>query len=546
MGFTASVHVVTSLDFSQLDKGFMPHGYCLAWDPPLLFVFIAGNIGIAIAYFLIPAALRKFVGKRKDLPYPHMFMLFAAFIMSCGVTHLLKVWTLWHPQYWLEASADLWTAGVSLVTAALLYPLIPQALALRSPKELQEANSKLNAEIEANRTTQQQLLLARDQAIEASSLKSAFIANVSHELRTPLAGILGMNELLLSHNLNEEQKMLAQGVQDSGRSLLRLVNDLLDLSKIEAGKLNLESIKLSPVDLIHEAVAIVEPMITEKGLTLKIDLSDDLPGMLFGDPVRTNQVLLNLLGNSAKFTSKGTIRLGASVARTDADYSWIRFEVDDTGIGIGSDETRFLFQPFSQVDNSTTRRFQGTGLGLSICKRLVDLMGGEIGFKSEKGHGSSFWFEIPFKLRSSAVRVEPSTPGYSAATAPVLVIEDHPTVQVLVKRQFQLLEIACTIVGTAEQGLEELRTHEYGLILMDCNLPGMDGFEATRQIRRSELDTSKRIPIIAMTAGALKGDEEKCLGAGMDDYLAKPYTFDQLREKIARWMPLGDAEQASA
>jgi CheY-like chemotaxis protein len=393
---------------------------------------------------------------------------------------------------------------------------------------------------------QQQLLQARDQAIEASNLKSAFIANVSHELRTPLAGILGMNELLLSQSLNDEQKMLVQGVQDSGKSLLRLVNDLLDLSKIEAGKLNIESVRLSPVDLVHEAVAIVEPALTEKGLTLKVELADDLPAMLYGDPVRINQVLLNLLGNSVKFTSTGTIRIAVSAARTDADYSWIRFQVDDTGIGIGSDETRFLFQPFSQVDNSTTRRFQGTGLGLSISKRLVDLMGGEIGFNSEKGHGSTFWFEVPFKNRSSAVRVEPVTPGYSAATKPVLVIEDHPTVQVLVKRQFQLLEIACTIVGTAEEGLDELRSHTYGLILMDCNLPGIDGFEATKRIRRDELGTDKRIPIIAMTAGALKGDEEKCLGAGMDDYLAKPYTFDQLREKLARWMPVGDAEEASA
>jgi len=269
----------------------MPHGYCLAWDLPLLCVFIAGNVGTALAYFLIPLALKKFVGKRKDLPYPHMFLLFAAFIMSCGITHLLKVWTLWHPQYWLEASADLWTAGVSLVTAALLYPLIPQALALRSPKELEEANRKLKEENEANRMTQQQLLQARDQAIEASSLKSAFIANVSHELRTPLAGILGMNELLLSQGLSDEQKMLAQGVQESGKSLLRLVNDLLDLSKIEAGKLNLESVRLSPADLIHEAVTIVEPAVREKGLTLNVKLAEDLPSTLFGDPSRTNQVL---------------------------------------------------------------------------------------------------------------------------------------------------------------------------------------------------------------------------------------------------------------
>lgn len=642
------------MDFwKSLTAGFMPHGFCLRWDAPLLFVFIAGNAGIALAYFLIPAALRYFVGRRKDLPYPYMFRLFAAFILSCGITHLAKIWTIYQPVYWIEAALDLWTAGVSLITAALLLPLLPQALALRSPAELQAANEKLRktqslfdsfmnhspavvfmknaagefvytnetcAELfgikvgqkltwiseEEQETIAEQdakvlqsatvlrmeetvptiegdvrnwltikfpvedvgterliggvaiditerkraeeslaalnaeLQSARDQAIEMSNLKSAFIANMSHELRTPLSAILGLNELILQSELTEDQKVYSTTVQESAQALLALVNDMLDLSKIEAGKMTIESIPFKPVDLIDEALKMVSVAASSKGLSLEKIVEPHVPDTVYGDPIKLGQVLLNLVGNAVKFTPSGAVIVRVRVEHSEPEQL-LKFEVHDTGIGISSADRRFLFKPFSQVDSSSSRKYGGTGLGLAISKRLIELMGGEIDVESEPGRGSTFWFTLPLRRGIESVSTLSHTDGRLASPSSVLVVEDHPVVQVLVKKQFEMLQLECSIVASAEEALTFLKANptRYGLVLMDCHLPGMDGLTATKVIRESEADSDRRIPIIAMTAGAMKGDPEKCLAAGMDDYLAKPYTFDQLKEKLARWLPLG-------
>lgn len=533
---------------NSLSQGFMPHGFCLRWDGPLLFVFITANLGIAIAYFAIPLALRMFIGKRKDLPYPHMFKLFAAFILSCGITHLAKIWTLYYPAYWAEAVIDAWTAGISLITAVLLYPLIPQALSLRSPQALEDANAKLeqaNKDLEdVNRelaVTNENLKQARDQAVEASSLKSAFIANVSHELRTPLSGVLGMNELLMGSGLNDEQRVMAQTVQDSARTLLALVNDILDLSKIEAGKMTIETVPMHPRQIVEDVCELLMPAARNRQVSLRTEVDDEVPKKVLGDPVRTHQVLLNLLGNAVKFTTQGSIVIKARLVSTDDLRSTIRFNVIDTGIGIDDDERRNIFLPFTQADMSTTRKYGGTGLGLTISKRLVELMGGEIGYMSEKGKGSNFWFQVPYRALSKedfGVPLEAGGGVKPALTNRVLVVEDNSMMQTVVSRQLANLGVAHVLCDTAEAALQQLEDigAEFDMVLMDCHLPNMDGFEATRLIRAREKTRGTHIPIVAMTAGAMKGDPEKCLSAGMDDYLAKPYTLDQLRDTLNKWI----------
>lgn len=523
----------------------MPHGYCMRWDKSLLALFVGANLGIALAYFVIPLALRYFVGQRKDLPYPHMFKLFAAFILSCGITHLVKVWTVYQPVYWIEAYADAWTAGVSLLTAVLLMPLIPKVLRLRSPQALEAAFAKaelankelavVNRELEnANKN----LLLARDQALEASSLKSAFIANISHELRTPLSGVLGMNELLINSPLSDEQQVLAQTVQDSAKTLLALVNDILDLSKIEAGKMSIETIPLNPRQIAVDVTDLVRTAANNKHIGLHLDVAENVPRLALGDPIRLHQILLNLVGNAVKFTKRGSVSVAVSVEEETDDTISLRYEVVDTGIGISDDELRLLFMPFTQADNSTTRTFGGTGLGLTISKRLCELMGGDIGLKSEKGSGSTFWFIIPFKTDGATGAASNQTAAGSRSNISVLVVEDNPTMQMVVSKQLSSLGFTPRLVGNAEGALEMLSRGSFHIAFLDCHLPGMDGFEAARLIRESEKEKgSGKMAIVAMTAGTMPGDKEKCLASGMDDYLAKPYTLEQLKEKLEKWLP---------
>ncbi len=378
------------MDFwNSITNGFMPHGYCLRWDGPLLFVFIVGNVGIALAYFLIPAALRHFVGKRKDLPYPHMFRLFAAFILSCGLTHLVKVWTLYQPAYWIEAAIDLWTAGVSLVTAFLLMPLIPEALKLRSPVELDRTNRELQ-----ERTAE--LQAAKEMAEHALETKSRFLATVSHEVRTPMAGIIGLSELLSMQDLGEENNETVRAIFDSSNRLLQILNDILDASKLGEGKIVIEKRRFPVRSVVGEVAQLLRPEADKKKLRVTTVLDEGIPEQVFGDELRLRQVLLNLGFNAVKFTESGGIKISGLITATEEKSITIRFSVTDTGIGIATDKLVRIFQPFEQAQQSTTRVYGGTGLGLSISKNLVELMGGKIGVESEPGKGSTFWFDLPF------------------------------------------------------------------------------------------------------------------------------------------------------
>ncbi|MDQ5966065.1 MAG: hypothetical protein QG625_2220 [Cyanobacteriota bacterium erpe_2018_sw_39hr_WHONDRS-SW48-000098_B_bin.30] len=540
------------MDFwNALTNGFMPHGYCLKWDGPLLTVMIAANIGIALAYFAIPIALRYFVGTKKDLPYPYMFKLFAAFILSCGMTHLAKILTLFQPLYWIEAGLDLLTAIVSLLTAFLLLPIIPKALKLRSPKDLEvanqelaEANKKLasselemqrqvdertrelseaverlkvseaqfkslfdfmpqlgwtaepdgsidffnkgwyeyvggawgqmhgwnweevhhpdyleevvknwthsletktpfemqfplkskdgnyrwfitrvrpmfdadgklvkwigiNTDIEDSRNAAEkleqkvkertaQLDAARLEAVRANELKSQFVANISHEIRTPMSGVLGLSELLTLETEGEVQET-AQHIQTAAQNLMALVNDLLDLSKLEAGKIDIVKEDFVIASTVEQVIEVFSVSAANKNLEVTRIVSAEAEKLVRGDQGKIRQILQNLVQNAIKFTDSGSVVVSVALQKRQDGLSYFQFSVKDTGPGIAAETQKRLFQLFVQGDGSTTRRHGGTGLGLALSKRLVEAMHGVITVDSVEGKGSCFAFTIPLE-----------------------------------------------------------------------------------------------------------------------------------------------------
>ncbi len=378
---------------------------------------------------------------------------------------------------------------------------------------------------------------ARDAAMMASQQKSDFLATVSHEIRTPLNGVLGLNSLLLRTGLDAEQRRLADGIRSSGQLLLSLINDILDVSKIEAGRVVLEQVDFDLRAVLDQVTAPIAGAAEAKGLQLEVTYDDGVPAVLCGDPTKVSQVVANLLTNAVKFTAAGSVR--ASVRAQPLGDLWrLAVRVDDTGIGIDPSSTD-VFAPFQQADSSTTRVYGGTGLGLAISRELARTMGGDIGYTSRPGHGSSFWFT---GILRPATGVEPVTPteavgGESVVpVAPlrVLVVEDNRVNQLVATGMLTALGHT---TDTAEDGLaalEVLGQAAYDLVLMDVQMPRMDGYEATRSIRAREGE-GRRTTVIAMTANAVAGVRERCLAAGMDDFLTKPVDLEQLTRTLARW-----------
>jgi signal transduction histidine kinase/CheY-like chemotaxis protein len=564
--------------------------------------------------------------------------------------------------------------------------------------ELQRMNQDLQEQIRHRARIEAELAAARDEALQGSRLKSEFLANMSHEIRTPLNGIIGMSDILLDTTLSEEQHELAEVIRVSSRALLEVINDILDFSKIEAGKIELEDVEFSLRTVVEESAEVVAPRAWEKRLTLVTHLDPAVPELLRGDPARLRQVLLNLLGNSVKFTERGEVTVRVRLARADESSAELRVEVSDSGIGLPPAALKRLFQPFVQADGTTTRKYGGTGLGLSICRDLVELMGGEIGVESSEGEGATFWFTVHLGTVASVANAEPGAPAplagkravvavasagarellgatlaaaglevEAAATGaqavraartggrpvdfllvgdelpdlrpaqlcraliggagpagapprlvrvasfddrrgapegewvacaatitlparqsqlldalkaaleapwppvleappvaavasaegvpragvalgqdvldsggpPILVAEDNPVNARVARLQLQKLGFSSDWVTNGQEVVDALRTREYRLILLDCQMPVLDGFSATRLIREAERHNGRRQLIVAMTANAMHGDRERCIGAGMDDYLSKPVKLDQLEALLHRWLPGG-------
>ena len=381
---------------------------------------------------------------------------------------------------------------------------------------------------------EQALIEAREQAIEGSRLKSEFLASMSHEIRTPMNGVTGMLELLLEEQLTEQQRKRVTVALGSAQALLTIINDILDLSKIEAGKLDLVPEWTDVRALVDDVVGLLRPMAHEKGLHVEGSCASDVPARVLADGGRLRQMLLNLAGNAVKFTDEGHVSIAVTAVAASRDRVRLQCSVADTGIGIPTEQIPLVFEKFTQLEGAATRRANGTGLGLSICRKLIDLMGGTIQVASQPGKGSRFWFDVEVPCATQD-RTSPAAPPQAAADtsrargARVLLVEDNP-----VNRQFAIavLKSVGALITVAVDGSEAVRMAseaEHDVILMDCQMPVMDGYEATRRIRAAGITT----PVIALTANAMEGDRARCAAAGMDDYLAKPIRPDTLRAAVA-------------
>ena len=434
----------------------------------------------------------------------------------------------------------------------------------RRDRELNRHRRSLEDEIAERQRVNDELRVAKEKAESAARIKTEFLANMSHELRTPMNGVIGMISLMLENSTDAAQRENLQIAHDSAQSLVTILNDILDLSKIEAGKMTLEAIQVDLQSLLREAVQVFDIALRQKGLALDVSVAPQCPPVVRGDPVRLRQVLVNLVGNAVKFTRVGSVAISVRLVedRSTAGSGMLRIEVRDTGIGIPASKLTSIFEAFTQADGSHTRRFGGTGLGLTITRRLVDLMGGRLWVTSEVGRGSSFFVDLPQMVSNGASAAPVPAVAVPAVIAPapplnasrarlalhILVAEDNLINQKVVSAMLARQGWTATLAANGREAVQRFQQQAYDLVLMDIQMPEMDGMEATRLIRQEEQSRNGkgrgRVPIIAFTANASPAQRQECLAGGMDEVLTKPVNFQRLLNAIGS--ALGDEEETGA
>jgi signal transduction histidine kinase len=406
------------------------------------------------------------------------------------------------------------------------------------PFSAEELRARVELHISLKRAGEE-LKKARDIAEQAVKAKSMFLANMSHEIRTPLNGIVGMIDIMRQTNLDDQQREYLSIIDISSETLLMIINDILDFSKIEAGQFSFEQISFNIRNEVDDVYKVLAYSAQQKNLELSIHIQNDVPETVQGDPFRLKQILINLINNAIKFTKKGFVRVSVSLLRRSGKKDAIHFEVRDTGIGISSENQQKLFKSFSQADTSTTRNFGGSGLGLAISKRLVQMMGGDIGAESEEGHGSTFWFTVTLdKATLEPAVTEEVQSEFIARPLNILLAEDNAINQKVSMININKLGHQVQLAGNGREAVEMFSRQTFDLILMDVHMPGMDGLEATREIRNIEKErkTDHPIPIIAMTATIYEEDIRNFYCWGMNDYLGKPFKSVDLAQVIEKNM----------